>query len=184
MEPVEINAGTCYLRAFRADDRLDDRPALVKAFSDPAMRRFVRAYRIETIDEAGDYIATRAREWKLNQRASWAIAEPTTGFLLGEVGLKNLHPSALSPPEAAIWVHPVTRKRGVGAAALSAAVRFGFGALELARIDYVCDEDNTASAALAARCGFTYTGTTTGVDGQPAQRWTITSGAQEAAPGR
>src|SRR5690606_34423459 len=78
MEPVEINAGTCYLRAFRADDRLDDRPALVKAFSDPAMRRFVRAYRIETIDEAGDYIATRAREWKLNQRASWAIAEPTT----------------------------------------------------------------------------------------------------------
>ena len=30
MEPVEINAGTWYLRALRADDRVDDRPALAE----------------------------------------------------------------------------------------------------------------------------------------------------------
>ena len=30
MEPVEINAGTWYLRALRADDRIDDRPGLAE----------------------------------------------------------------------------------------------------------------------------------------------------------
>jgi RimJ/RimL family protein N-acetyltransferase len=175
MEPVEINAGRCYLRAFRADDLLDDRVALVEAFGDEAMRTFVRQFRVDTIEDADNYIATRAREWENNERASWAIAEPTTGFLLGEVGLKNLSPSATAVPEAAIWVHPVARKRGIGEAALSAVVRFGFGALELSRIDYVCDDANTASAALAARCGFTHVGPTTTPDGAPAQRWTLTN---------
>lgn len=28
MEPIEINAGAWYLRALRADDRMDDRPSL------------------------------------------------------------------------------------------------------------------------------------------------------------
>ena len=46
MDPVEINAGGWYLRALRADDRVDDRPALADGgIDDP------------------DYVADRAREW-------------------------------------------------------------------------------------------------------------------------
>lgn len=173
MEPVEINAGSCYLRQFRADDRLDDRPALVEAFADPVMRARVPHYSVHNLVQAAEYIATRAKGWADDDRCSWAIAEPTTGGLIGEVGLKNLGTGGdlTGVSEAAIWVHPGARRRGVAAAALGAAVRFGFGALELARVDYVCDEDNAASAALAARCGFTLSGTTTSVDGTPSQLW-------------
>jgi RimJ/RimL family protein N-acetyltransferase len=171
MEPVEINAGSCYLRQFRADDRLDDRPALVEAFADPVMRAYVPHYSVNNLVQAAEYIALRAKGWA-DDRCSWAIAEPTTGGLIGEVGLKNLG-AGTGPSEAAIWVHPDARRRGVAAAALGAAVRFGFGALELARVDYVCDEDNAASAALAARCGFTLSGPTTSLDGTPSQRWTL-----------
>lgn len=174
MDPVEINAGSCYLRAFRADDRLDDRPMLVEAFADPLMRAYVPNYSVNDLAQAAEYIDLRAKGWADDDRCSWAIAEPTTGALIGETGLKNLSRGD-GGAEAAIWVHPAARGKGVAAAALSAAVRFGFGALDLTRVDYVCDNDNTASAALAAHCGFTHVGPTTSVDGTPSQRWTLTA---------
>ena len=73
MEPVEINAGAWYLRALRADDRLDDRPALA-----------------EMGETDADYIQKRAAQWESDATYSWAVCEPTTGELLAEV---TLHPA-------------------------------------------------------------------------------------------
>ncbi|MGB0876722.1 MAG: hypothetical protein ACPGXI_06625 [Mycobacterium sp.] len=70
MEPVEINAGTWYLRALRADDRVDDRPALANL----GERRV-------------DYVEERAAQWDSETLCSWAVCEPTTGELLAEVTL-------------------------------------------------------------------------------------------------
>lgn len=70
MEPIEINAGTWYLRALRADERVDDRPAL----------------RDGGIDDPG-YVTERARQWAADEHYSWAVCEPTTGELLAEVGV-------------------------------------------------------------------------------------------------
>lgn len=70
MEPVEINAGTWYLRALRADDRVDDRPALA-----------------ELGEHRADYTETAAAQWYSETRYSWAVCEPTTGELLAEVTL-------------------------------------------------------------------------------------------------
>lgn len=71
MEPVEINAGAWYLRALRADDRIDDRPALAE------------------LGEAApdDYVDARAAQWASDTVYSWAVCEPTTGELLAEVTL-------------------------------------------------------------------------------------------------
>jgi RimJ/RimL family protein N-acetyltransferase len=157
MEPVEINAGTCYLRLLRADEHLDDRAALLEAFADPALRRFAPGYTVETREAAGDYVARRAREWEDDQRCAWAVAEPTTGALLGEVGLKGLDLDA-GTAEVAVWLHPAARGRGIATAALGAALRYGFGALGLRQIDYVHHDDNTASRSLAQRCGFRQAG--------------------------
>ncbi len=55
MEPIEINAGSWYLRALRADERVDDRPALGDGgVTDP------------------DYVADRARQWETEEHFSWA----------------------------------------------------------------------------------------------------------------
>lgn len=70
MEPVEINAGAWYLRALRADDRIDDRPALS-----------------ELGETAADYVETRAAQWADDTTYSWAVCEPTTGEMLAEVTL-------------------------------------------------------------------------------------------------
>jgi len=71
MEPVEINAGNWYLRGLRADDRVDDRPALADLG--------------ET--DAG-YVDRCTRDWLTDTRYTWAVCEPTTGELLAEVALR------------------------------------------------------------------------------------------------
>ncbi len=70
MEPVEINAGAWYLRALRADDRVDDRPALAGLGENRA-----------------DYVETAAAQWDSETLFTWAVCEPTTGELLAEVTL-------------------------------------------------------------------------------------------------
>lgn len=68
MEPVEINAGAWYLRALRADDRVDDRPALA-----------------DLGEHRGGYVQQLAAQWDSETLYSWAVCEPTTGELLAEV---------------------------------------------------------------------------------------------------
>ncbi|UXA19270.1 hypothetical protein [Mycobacterium sp. SMC-4] len=70
MEPVEINAGAWYLRALRADDRVDDRPALA-----------------DLGEHRPDHVEVAAGGWQSETRYTWAVCEPTTGELLSEVTL-------------------------------------------------------------------------------------------------
>ncbi|HVW41414.1 MAG TPA: GNAT family N-acetyltransferase [Amycolatopsis sp.] len=168
MDPVEINAGEYYLRQLRADDRMDDRPALIEAFADPVHARYIVNYNVRDFDEAAGYVERRAYEWADDSRCSWAVAEPTTGALVGEVGLKNLDLSA-GTAETTLWVHPKARGRGIGVTAVSAAIRFGFGALDLRSVNYRHHPDNHASAAVAERCGFRRVGESTD-PAQPGQR--------------
>lgn len=153
MEPVDINLGTYYLRALRADDSIDDRQAVLEGFADADTRRWARGYQIDNLTDAGAYILRRAREWAQDTRYSWAVADPFTGELLGEVGLKELDLDA-GTAEAACWTHPAGRGRGTASHALGAALRFGFGAVGLRRVAYKHFESNTASARLAEKCGF------------------------------
>ncbi|SII28055.1 Uncharacterised protein [Mycobacteroides abscessus subsp. abscessus] len=68
MEPIEINAGAWYLRALRADERMDDRPALTSLGVDDA-----------------DYVTVRAADWDSDRLYSWAVCEPTTAEMVAEV---------------------------------------------------------------------------------------------------
>jgi hypothetical protein len=70
VEPVEINAGAWYLRAPRADNKIDDRPALASmGQTDPG------------------YIANCAARWAADTGYTWAVCDPTTGEMLAEVTL-------------------------------------------------------------------------------------------------
>ncbi|HEX3651131.1 MAG TPA: GNAT family N-acetyltransferase [Pseudonocardiaceae bacterium] len=157
MEPVEINAGAYYLRQLRADDRVDDRPALMDAFADVGLRRWVTRWRISSFDEATEYVAKRAEEWTLGERCSWAVADPVSGELVGEVDLIRLAPD-WRVAEAGCWVTPEWGGRGVAGTALGAALRFGAGALSVRRVDYLHAPDNQASYRVAQKCGFTHKG--------------------------
>jgi RimJ/RimL family protein N-acetyltransferase len=159
MEPVEINAGPYYLRQLRADDRIDDRPALVAAFADDEIRRWVTRWRIEDIADAGRYVAQRTDEWAADQRYSWAVAEPTTGDLVGEVDLVPLD-ADWHTAETGCWIAPAWRGRGVATQAIGTVLRFGAGALGVQSVEYRHTPGNTASAKVATKAGFTRFGDT------------------------
>ena len=127
MEPVEINAGQYYLRTLRADAHLDDRPALVAAYADPATRPRFAAHRIDDEADAETYIHHRAEQWAQDTRYTWAIAEPTTGNLLGEVALDDLDP-ATGHARTTCWTRHNADADAAGTA-LDAITRFAREAL-------------------------------------------------------
>ncbi len=156
MEPVEINAGAWYLRALRCDDRMDDRPAVIASCADPEIRRWRHRPTPDPI-EAEAYIRRRARDWLRDERCSWAVCEPTTGAMLGEVELAALD-LTMATADAACWALPEARGRGMITTALGAVLRFGFAGLGLARVSYLWGSGNHASARVAEKCGFTVEG--------------------------
>ncbi|GAA2875410.1 GNAT family N-acetyltransferase [Pseudonocardia halophobica] len=132
MEPVEINAGTWYLRALRADDRVTDVPALTEA----------------GVPDALAHVRLRAARWSSDTGCSWAVAEPTTGEMLGEIALTGL---GTDTPEITCWALGRARGRGMTSTALGAVLRFAAGGLGLERIR--CGGSGPAAARLAARSG-------------------------------
>ncbi|TQM82736.1 RimJ/RimL family protein N-acetyltransferase [Saccharothrix saharensis] len=134
MEAVEINAGEFYLRQLRADDRIDDRVALVAGGLFP------------DLDAAGAHIAERADRWHAEESCSWAVCDQLTGTAVGEVSLTRAG-------ELDCWITPDLRGRGIATHATAAVLRFGFGFLDLPLITARPPDD--AARRVAAKCGFT-----------------------------
>lgn len=106
MEPVEINAGSWYLRALRADERVDDRPALADlGEADPA------------------YVDRCTRDWLDDVRYTWAVSEPTTGEMLAE--------TALNPTDGTVHSRVRDGHDDAARTAEEAVRRFAQGALGL-----------------------------------------------------
>jgi RimJ/RimL family protein N-acetyltransferase len=157
VEPVEINAGAWYLRTLRADDRIDDRPAILASCTDPEIRRW-RRRPPALLAEADAYVRRRALDWARGHRCTWAVCEPTTGEMLGEVELAALdlhHGTA----DAACWALPAARNSGMITTAVAAMLRFAFDGLGLHRVSYAWADGNAASGRVAGKCGFRLEGT-------------------------
>ena len=125
---------------------------MVASSLDPEISRWRHRPHADLAD-AEAYVRRRADEWVRDERYTWAVCEPTTGEMLGEVELSDLdlcHGTA----EAACWALPAARGRGMTSTALSAVLRFGFGGLGLHRVTYAWADGNTASGRVAAKCGF------------------------------
>ena len=176
MEPVEINAGAWYLRALsvgsavpgdisalpRVDTpearwKIDDRPAVLASCADPEIRRW-RRRPPAVLAEADAYVRQRAVEWARDQRCTWAVCDPTTGVMLGEVELAGLD-LYQGVADAACWALPQARGRGMITTAVSAMLRFAFDGLGLHRVSYAWADGNVASERVAQKCGFVPEGT-------------------------
>jgi RimJ/RimL family protein N-acetyltransferase len=118
-----------------------------------------------TLEAAGAYIADRLDEWARDERCSWAVCEPTSGRMLGEVELVYLD-LPMGTAEITCWALPEARGRGMGSAAVGAVVRFAFGGLGLYRVGYQWAVGNHASGRLAVRCGFV-------VEGRERSAWVV-----------
>jgi RimJ/RimL family protein N-acetyltransferase len=157
VEPVEINAGEYYLRAFRNDDRVNDVPALIEIYADPETRRYMNRLAIDGVPSAETFIMLMTTGWTKDYRWSWAVCDAVTadlvaGIVLGNIDLK------FGTAEVTCWTHPAHRGKGVQPTALNAVLGWAFGAADLHRVTYKHAVFNAPSQRVAEKCGFTLEG--------------------------
>lgn len=168
MEPVEINAGEFYLRAFRKDDRVNDIPAIVEAYEDEETRRYLERMDIDGAPAAEMFVLFLTNGWNYNYRWSWAVCDATTAELLAGIVIRDID-IKLGLAEVTCWTQPKHRGKGVLPTALNSVLGWVYGAKEMHRVIYRHAVSNKASQRVAEKCGFTQEGRLreeTIVDGQ------------------
>ncbi|MDX8032558.1 GNAT family protein [Lentzea sp. BCCO 10_0856] len=157
MEPVEINTGEYYLRAFRHDDRISDVQAIIEAFADEETRRYLGRMGIDGAGAAELFLNFLTSGWKNDYRWSWAVCDATTAEVLAGVAFRDIDVQA-GLAEIMCWTQPKHRGKGVLTAALNSVLGWAYGAMELHRITYRHAVSNKASQRVAEKCGFTLEG--------------------------
>jgi ribosomal-protein-alanine N-acetyltransferase len=148
-QPV-LTVDELVLRPWRGDDV----PAVVAAYQDPEIQRW--HVRSMTESEAGAWVLSWADKWRTETGAEWAVVEQNT--VVGRTGLRALD-LAEGHGEAAYWVTPLARGRGVAARAANAVSEWMFAEVGLNRIELEHSTANVASCRVALAAGFASEGT-------------------------
>jgi RimJ/RimL family protein N-acetyltransferase len=131
-----------------------DIPAIVAAFRDKAMRRWL-ASSVDDEDEARAWLARQEAGWADGTRLSWAVEED--GTVVGYFAVK-----AASPPETlatgvGYWTAAEARGRGIASRCVQAATEWLFGAQDIMpadEIELLHTAGNEASCRVARKCGY------------------------------
>jgi RimJ/RimL family protein N-acetyltransferase len=150
VEPIELTAGAVRLRRWR----MDDVDAVWTALQDPEIRLW-NGGGVASRAEAETLVARR-RDWSGGEHASWAVVDAGDA-VLGSVSLHSIDRVG-NDAEIGYWTAPAARGRGVAALAVDAAVRWGFSALPIDRVELCHAVENKASGRVAEKAGFTYEG--------------------------
>lgn len=150
MEPVELVGAGVLLRPWRPADA----PAVLAALRDPAVARWNPQPDVVDLDGARRWAAARA-DWSSGTHASFAVADPDSGTLLGSLSVHRIHDQEA---EIGYWTVPAARGRGVATRAVRTATDWAFHRLDLHRIALYHAVANPASCAVASGAGYALEG--------------------------
>ncbi|MZE75657.1 GNAT family N-acetyltransferase [Streptomyces xinghaiensis] len=137
----------------------EDVAALVKAYRDPALRRWTS--HVPDNDADGErWVQAREEGWAAGDRFSFAVIEeqsrPCGGQLVGNMVLKGVT-SGKAQAEVGYWTAAQARGRGVAPRALEALTGWAFATFEadgLERLELLHQVDNPASCRVAEKSGY------------------------------
>lgn len=141
--------------------RDDDVPSIVAGCSDPRTRHFLSFLPHPYVAaDAREYLVSSMEQASTGTGVGWAMADPTTGRHLGNIGLPRI---SRGQGEIGYWAHPDARGRGVTSEAVGLLVRHAFadpadGGLGFHRLFLKAAVTNAASQRVAAVNGFTECG--------------------------
>jgi RimJ/RimL family protein N-acetyltransferase len=146
-----------------------DIPRITEYCQDPLFERYLTTPWPYTEEHARGFVSEFVPSgWETETEFTWAIRTADGGPLLGVVG----HRTARS--DIGFWLGAAHRGHGVMPEAVNAVVGWAFGR-GAERIAWECIVGNTASATVARKCGFRFTGVGPaghpGRDGQPVDAW-------------
>lgn len=146
-----------------------DTVAITKACQDPDVVRWTSIPTPYRPQDAHAFIdALVGPGWASDREYTWAIRRPGSTWLAGIIGWRTAR------RDLGFWLAPSARGAGLMHEAVALVVGWAFeqGAPD---VYWECYEGNTASAAVARRAGFSYTGTGDALiphrDGTAATAW-------------
>ncbi|WP_228991647.1 GNAT family N-acetyltransferase [Streptomyces sp. DH8] len=155
-----LGAGGLLLRRWRPEDL----PALLRAYDDPAMRRWL-AVQVRGPDGAAAWLEAQRTGWETGTRYGFAVTEAGQadgegggpgGELLGNIALKRPDPLN-GTAEVGYWTAAPARGRGVASRALAALTDWAFTRFAvsgLTRLELLHQVDNAASCRVAEKGGY------------------------------
>ncbi|MFH9668443.1 GNAT family N-acetyltransferase [Streptomyces globisporus] len=151
-ESTVTGPGGLRLRRWREEDL----PAVLRAYEDPAMRRWL-ASQVSGADGAADWLEVQRTGWAAGTRFAFAVTgSGREDGLLGNVVMKQLD-LVNGRAEMGYWTTAPARGRGVASRALAALTDWAFTTFAeqgLTRLELLHQVDNVASCRVAERCGY------------------------------
>lgn len=144
------------------EHRVKDVGRIQEACNDPRTAYWLRGIpQPYTREDAEEFIETRIETRARGKGVHWAIAEPVTDELIGNISLFDIKPGREA--EIGYWTHPAARGRGIMTEACGLVLRHAFipeedGGQGLRRVMVFAAEDNTASRRVIEANGFTRVG--------------------------
>jgi RimJ/RimL family protein N-acetyltransferase len=167
MTPFTLSAPGLLLDELRASDEA----AIVEYCQDPVFERFLTVPWPYRVGDAEYFVREFVPDgWADGSELTWALRGSDAAFL-GVIGLR------LPTSDLGFWLGAPHRGHGYMPAAVRLVTDWVFSTDfgGLTDIGWACVEGNTASMAVARKCGFSYTGvgpaTTPARDGSHPQSW-------------
>jgi RimJ/RimL family protein N-acetyltransferase len=136
---------------------LADTEAIVAACQDPVLQRFTTVPVPYAVSDARFFLSQLVdRGWLTGREYTWGLREPGSSELVGMISIRHQH------RDLGFWSAPAARGRGLMTEAVRLVVDWAFeeGSPDVLWEGYV---GNVASAGVARRAGFTYTGIAPGL---------------------
>ncbi len=125
---------------------------------DPEVARHVLWDAYRSVGEARSYLRYMLRKYRAREPASWGIEYAQTGEIIGTIGFMWIQSDNASA-EVGYSLGRDYWNRGLMTEALRAVIDFGFGRMNLNRIEAQHETDNPASGAVMRKCGMCREGT-------------------------
>jgi RimJ/RimL family protein N-acetyltransferase len=157
--PDRFETERLLLRVFEPEDAVQLHQALVESID--ILRRFL--WFLPWVAEEQTLLAAEVRcrrakaNFLLRTDLAYAVLEKTTGRLVGSVGLHRTD-WKLPSSEVGYWFRSSAVGNGYASEAVRAVSGWAITELQVARLELITLEDNTASRSVAERCGFVLEG--------------------------
>ncbi len=137
---------------------LDDAGAVFAYASDPEVTRYVIWETHRSLEDSRAFLDLVARKYEGGGEPDWGIVYKGDGRFVGTCGFVNWSPEH-ARAEMGYVLHRDYWGRGLVPEAVRAMISFGFGRMNLNRIEARCIAENAASARVMEKAGMAHEGT-------------------------
>ena len=165
-DPPVLTGYGVRLRAHRPDDVA----SMVQACNDPQTQYWLAQLpRPYAREDAWAHLEEMAEEQAAGRAVFWALADPATDQLVGEIGMWGLARGESRSAELGYWTHPAARGRRMTTAGVQLVARYAVlghdrGGFGLTRVVIRVAEGNIASHRVALGAGFHLSGRDRGAE--------------------